>query len=382
MFVHIFLNRLKCLVRDRQMLFWTLLYPLLLAALFGMAFSNLGNADNFTSIPIAVVNNAQYQDSAGFQSALQLVSDENSASTNKLFHIRLESKEEADADLQNNNIKGYILLDNGTNLIVKESDIAQSIIKQFLDTYLQTASAYQTIVQANPAAAAHLAAPSSQSYISELAPGDRFPTATESFISFYGLIGMTCLFGGFWGRKQISDNQADLTPQGARVNMAPIHKLKSLGYSLLAAILIQFIALMALLAFLAFVIGIDFGNQTGNILLTCLAGSMVGVAFGALIGAATKKNDHVKTILLISVSMLCSFLTGMMAANVKSAILQNAPILAYLNPANVISDAFYSLYYYSSPDRFYLSIAILFGMAGIFYLIVYLITRRQRYASI
>ncbi len=382
MFAHIFSYRLKCLVRDRQMLFWTLIFPILLAALFGMAFSNLGNADNFTSIPIAVVNNAQYQNETGFQSALQLASDENPESTNQLFHIRLESREEADADLQNSNIKGYILLDNGFHLIVKESDISQSIIKQFLDTYLQTASAYKTIAQSSPAAAMHIVSPASQNHISELTPSERFSTTPASLISFYGLIGMACLFGGFWGRKQISDHQANLSPQGARINMAPVHKLKSLGYSLLAAILIQFITLLALLAFLAFAIGIDFGSQIGYILLICLAGSMVGVAFGALIGAATKKNDHFKTILLMSASMLCTFLTGMMAANVKSAILQYAPILAYLNPANVISDAFYSLYYYSSPDRFYLSIAILFGMSGVFYFIVYLISRRQRYASI
>ncbi|MEI6101566.1 MAG: hypothetical protein WCP73_06985 [Eubacteriales bacterium] len=80
--------------------------------------------------------------------------------------------------------------------------------------------------------------------------------------------------------------------------------------------------------------------------------------------------------------MLCSILAGLMSQSIKLSITQAAPILAYINPANVISDAFYSLYYYTNHDRFFLSIAILFIMSGVFYLIVYLITRRQKYASI
>jgi ABC-2 type transport system permease protein len=255
-------------------------------------------------------------------------------------------------------------------------------MKQFLDTYLQTTAAYQTIAQANPTAAMHFTVPASQSYISSAEDGSPLTNGNGQLISYYSLIGMACLFGGFWGRKQISDHQADLSPQGARINMAPVHKLKSLGFSMLAAICIQFASLLVLLAFLNLALKVDFGSQIGYVLLTCLAGSVVGVAFGALIGAATKKSDHYKTMLLISISMLCTFLAGLMTQSIKLSIAQSAPILAYINPANVISDAFYSLYYYTNHDRFFLSIGILFIMSGVFYLIVYLITRRQKYASI
>ncbi|MEI6101565.1 MAG: ABC transporter permease [Eubacteriales bacterium] len=281
MFKHIFINRLKCLLRDRQLLFWTFVWPLMLAALFGMAFSNIGAADAFKSIPIAVVNNAQYQGNATFQAALQSVSDKNPQATNQLFSIKLESEQDAATALENNEVKGYILVDNGLQLFVKNSDIDQSIIKQFLDTYLQTSSAYKTIALANPSAAQHFTAPDSKSYISAADTGSPLSNGNGQLISFYGLIGMACLFGGFWGRKQISDHQADLSPQGARINMAPVHKLKSLGFSLLAAICIQFASLLVLLAFLNLVLKIDFGSQIGYILLTCLAGSVVGVAFGA-----------------------------------------------------------------------------------------------------
>jgi ABC-2 type transport system permease protein len=380
MFKHIFVNRLKCLVRDKQLLFWTFVFPLLLASMYGMAFTNIGSEDNFKSIPIAVVDNAEYQSNAAFQNALDSVSDANPKAASQLFHSTVETKQQADNDLKNSNITGYILFDNGAHVVVKESGINQSILKEFMDSYLQTSSAYTSIAMANPQAAQNFQQTETQSYLAEVASGKA--PQNPYMISFYGLIGMAAMFGGFWGKKQISDNQADLSPQGARINLAPVHKLKTLGYSFIAAILIQFLSLLVLVAFLIFAIKIDFGDQVGYVVLTCLAGSTVGVSFGALIGSVTNKGDHFKTTLLIAVGMLCSFLSGMMVMSVKFDVTHAAPIMAYINPANVLSDAFYALYYYSTYNRFFLELGILFGLSAVFFLIVYLITRRQRYASI
>lgn len=380
MFGHIFLTRLKCLVRDRELLFWTFLFPLILASLFGLAFSNIENVGQFKSIPVAVVNNAEYSGNKAFQAALDSVSDANQESENPLFHIRLESKEQAEADLKNNEIKGYILLENGAHVVVKESDIHQSIIKQFVDSYLQTASAYKTIVGSNPAAAQNFRFDVETGYVKETAPGKTDPSGT--LVNFYALIAMACLSGGFWGNKQITDHQANLSPQGARISLAPVHKLKSLGCSLLAAITIHFLSVLLLVAYLAFAIKVDFGSQAPYILLTSFAGSVTGVLFGAFMGSVTKKGDNFKTALLICVTLLCSFLSGMMSMGVKYTATHAVPALSYINPANLITDALYSLYYYSTYGRFFLNILLLAVFSVLFYLVVYFVTRRQKYASI
>lgn len=80
--------------------------------------------------------------------------------------------------------------------------------------------------------------------------------------------------------------------------------------------------------------------------------------------------------------MTGSFLAGMMYQNMKYIVSQNVPLLSYLNPVNLLTDAFYSLYYYDSLDRYFLNIAILSIFAIIFCAGTYLIVRRRKYASL
>ena len=47
-----------------------------------------------------------------------------------------------------------------------------------------------------------------------------------------------------------------------------------------------------------------------------------------------------------------SFLAGLMFVDMKYIIAVKAPFLSYINPAALISDAFYSLYLFDSHSRF------------------------------
>jgi ABC-2 type transport system permease protein len=379
-FSHIFVNRFKCLIRDRALVFWTLLYPVVLATLFALAFSNLSSSDAFKSIPVAVVSNAEYQGDTEFKSALDSVSDDNPDSADKLFHISVVTQQQAEDSLKNNEIKGYILLQNGPQIYVRDSGIDQTIIKQFADNYIQVSAAYKDVISKDPSAAAKLKYDGSKDFIEAVAPGKGAPNDTLTY--FYALLAMASLFGGFWGKKEIADIQADLTPQGQRINIAPVHKLKAFGASFLASVTLQFILLVILVIYLNIVLKVDFGDQLLFVLFTCLVGSFTGVTFGALIGAVVKGGEHIKTSVLIGVSLIFSFMAGMMVQSVKTIITDSVPILTYINPANLITDAFYSLYYYNTYTRFLECIGILLGMSAVFYLIVYFVTRRQRYASI
>jgi ABC-2 type transport system permease protein len=380
MFRHIFGYRLKCLLRDRMLVFWTLLYPMVLATFFALAFSNLSSSDAFTNIPVAVVDNAQYQQDTVFQSALFAVSDANPAAGQKLFHVSVVSLAKAGEDLKNNAIKGYILFDNGVKVIVKESGVDQTILKEFVDGTLQARSAYGTILALNPAAAQGFQAPDTAGYIEQTAPGKAKANGVLTY--FYALIAMAALMGGFWGNKEITAVQANLSAQAARVNMSPVHKLKALVSSFCAAILVQFLSMVLLVAYMGLALGVDFGGQLAFVLIACLAGSFAGVTLGALISALFGKNDSIKIGVLISLSMVLSFLAGLMVAGVKFIVTHAVPVMAYANPANLIADAFYSLYYFDGYARFFTNIALLLGMSAVFCLAVYFVTRRQRYASL
>ncbi|MNI64884.1 hypothetical protein D3C73_1203540 [compost metagenome] len=57
MFLNIFINRIKCLIRDKENVFWVLLFPIALATLFKLAIPDIANLVSFKTINIAVVDN-------------------------------------------------------------------------------------------------------------------------------------------------------------------------------------------------------------------------------------------------------------------------------------------------------------------------------------
>ena len=137
-----------------------------------------------------------------------------------------------------------------------------------------------------------------------------------------------------------------------------------------------------LLAFLIGGLGISFGNQIGYIALTCVVGSLTGVTFGTCIGSIVKKGEGLKIGILIGSTMIMSFLAGMMSADIKYIVMTKAPILGYLNPANLITDSFYALYYYNTHTQFFTDILLLCGFTLLFSSVTYFVLRRQKYASL
>ena len=95
-----------------------------------------------------------------------------------------------------------------------------------------------------------------------------------------------------------------------------------------------------------------------------------------------KTNENAKTGILISVTMLFSFLSGMMGITMKYVIDKNIPIINKLNPVNMITDGLYSLYYYDTYNRYYFNLISLLIFSFVLIFISYLILRRQKYDSI
>ena len=80
--------------------------------------------------------------------------------------------------------------------------------------------------------------------------------------------------------------------------------------------------------------------------------------------------------------MVACFLSGMMGITMKYVIDKNVPILNKINPASMITDGFYSLYYYDTLDRFYFNVISLLIFSALMIFISYKGLRRQKYDSI
>jgi ABC-2 type transport system permease protein len=130
------------------------------------------------------------------------------------------------------------------------------------------------------------------------------------------------------------------------------------------------------------VLGVEFGPNFGFVMLTCVVGGVMGVTFGAFLAAILKGSEGLRLAVMLTVSLLSSALAGMMFPTIKYVVVEAVPILQYVNPANLVSDAFYALYYYGPGERFTLNLLLMLAFSAVFSLAVYFVTRRQKYASI
>jgi ABC-2 type transport system permease protein len=380
MFMHVFGYRLKCLIRDKETVFWTLLFPLLLATFFYFAFGHLTvELEGFNPVKTVVVDSEAYRENVAFRQVLESLSQ---AGENQILELTVAGEQEAERLLEDGAVAGIITVGEKIRLTVKQSGINQSILKAILDEFAQTSKTVTGIVAKNPEVARQLIRDleNRKSHTEQVSFSDAVPDTMLAY--FYALIAMACMYSAFWGLRNTVDVQADLSAQGARRSVAPTHKLGVVLSDALAALAISFAEVLILLAYLVLVLGIDFGNQLGYVLLTCLAGCIAGVSFGNFVGTIIRGSEAAKIGVLIGMSMLMSFLAGLMWVDMKEVIARKAPVLSYINPAALIADAFYSLYVFDTHRRFFINIGMLCVISVVMCVASFMQLRRERYASI
>ena len=60
MFIHNFKYSLKTLFRNKELIFWTFAFPIILATFFNMAFSDIENSEKLDIINIAIIQNDDF----------------------------------------------------------------------------------------------------------------------------------------------------------------------------------------------------------------------------------------------------------------------------------------------------------------------------------
>jgi len=389
MAMHVFVYRLKCLLRDKEALFWTLAFPILLATLFYFAFGQLmGDHEGFQPVPAAVVDSTSYQMNIPLRQMLEALATPGNGQMLELTVAATD--EEAQMLLDDAKIVGFISVGEGSlvrggsavRLTVAQSGLRQSILKAILDEYAHTFATVSSIMLQNPTALSGLISQigTRLSYTRQISYSNAAPDTMLSY--FFALIAMACLYGGFWGMRNSIDVQADLSPQGARRSVAPTHKLAVVVSDFAAGFVVHLAELLVLLAYLVFVLKVDLGDQTGYVLLATIAGCVTGVSFGTLVGTLFRKSEGVKNAALIGGSMLMSFLAGLMFVNMKDIIARTMPVLSYINPAALITDAFYSLYVFENHDRFFLNLGLLMLISAAMCFASFLQLRGEKYASL
>lgn len=381
MFKHLFINKMKILLKNKAMLFWTLIFPFVLGTFFQIALGNIGESFDMKVIPIAVVNNQYYQQNEILKKVISSLSEE---SEKQLFNTVYVTESEAKQLLDDEEIDGYILLDGEKKpqMIVKTNGINQTIIKSVLDEYYQMSSATTQMISYNPEILYNGILEKvyeERNYIID----DSNENIDFSINYFFTLIAMTCLYGSLIGLEVIKDCEANLSKKGARMCMAPVNKFKIILAGLLAGYVIQLVALALLFLYLIFVLNINFGNQILPTVILAMVGCLAGTALGTFVGVSNRKSEGFKIGILIAVTMICCFLSGMMGViDIKIFFDETFPLLAKINPINIITDGLYSLFAYDNLAVYYNCLGRISIFALVLIALSFVFIRRKKYDSI
>ena len=377
MVFHLYISKLKCLFRNKENIFWSYVFPIALVTLFYFAFTNLFSSSDLKTINIAYIQDANETD------YLKDVLDTAEISKElPLFKVLYTDIEEAGKALEDDEIVAYIVNGEEPKVYVKRNGMSQTIVKSFIDNYNRGAYTIQAILSKNPQAM-------SQGLLDDVMDYKSFTTEVKNgaepdvtIIYFYALLAMTCLMAANWGLDEVVNIQGNRSNRGARINVSPIHKMKLLLINMSAAFTAHAGSIALMLLYMLKVLGIGFGDKMPQLILSCFIGEIMGLFLGATIGVWVNKSPGVQGAIATAIIMGGSFLSGMMYVDMKYIIAKNAPILSYVNPVNLVSDSFYSLYYYDNFDRFYMNISILVIMIVVLGVASYLGLRRKSYASI
>lgn len=392
MFIHNLKYSLKTLLKNKMLIFWTFAFPIILGTFFKLAFSNIENSEKLDIIDIAIVDNQELEDNQIYKQAFNKLSEEESE--NRLFNTKYVSKEEAKQLLQDDKIVGYFILENDPKVIVSNSGIDETIFKCVTDEITQTTDVVIDVAKDNIQKEImngnyNIDYEKIYRSVAELYKNQEVnikdisnSNLSYTMIEYYTLIAMACLYGGILGMVAINYNLPNMSSNGKRIAVSPTSKGKIILSSVIASYITQLIGIAILFIFTVFIFKVDYGTNLPLVILLAIVGCLAGLSIGVASASLLKTNDNVKTGVIISFTMVGCFLSGMMGITMKYIVDKNIPILNKLNPANMITDGFYSLYYYDTLDRYYFNIIslLIFSIVLIGFSILSL--RRQKYDSI
>lgn len=391
---NVFKGAIAVLARKRQLLMWSLAFPIILSTMFMVMFANLDDATSFDPVPTAVVIDHNYDDAPEFANIVEQLG---ATGADQLLDVRYYSDaDEAIEALAADEVVGIVSVNaEGSPKLTVPPDagglgmeqIGRTILNTVVDSYVRNASLLASVSTNDPMA---LADPTR---IENAFAGGNFTeqvslthaTPAQSVRYYYALLGMAALFCGQVGVLAICEMQPNLSALGARRALGATSRGKTLTATLAASWTISFICLMTAFLYMRFVGGIDFAGREGICIVGIAIAALFATSFGTFLGSLPKIGLGVKEGLLTGITCFLSLFAGLYGEpcmELADNIARSYPVLAALNPAKVVTDVFYSLYYYDSLIPFAQKAGILLAMTAVLFAGSTLFVRRQRYASL
>ena len=365
------------MIRTKEVIFWSLVFPLALATFMYLAFGKINEVtENLETIDVAVVESVQNE---MFDKILVEVSNGESPLLNPM---KMNSQDAVSA-LDGKEVDGIIHVGDTISLSVRENGLNATILSSFVDRYLQNEATLTQIAKNNPLAlnSAIQALSDDTSYFKEEKLTDGNTDNLSNY--FYAVFAMSCLFASFTGISSMFSIQGNLSPLGQRRCVAPTKKLHVVLTLFLTNEIVQFAIELITFAYMSLVLGLDLSNKYPALFLLLFVASSFGLTMGMFTGSLKKPvTEGAKMGIGVAISMVLSVMADLCVSGIMNTIEHTVPIINRLNPAALISDSFYALNTYSDYSRYTSNMVNLSAMTLILFTLTILTVRRNRYASI
>lgn len=371
--MHNFKYTLKTIFKSKALIFWTFAFPLIMATFFNMAFSDIEENEKLNVIDIAIINDSNFSENITLREGFKALSEE---TDEKLFNITYVSDEEsAKKLLDNDEVVGYLQMKDKPEVTIKTNGVNETVFKYVTDELMahqKISSIFYNVMEMDK----------SYNQVTTNIKDISRANLSYTIIEYYTLIAMTCLYGGIIGMYAVNKCLPNMSTVGKRISVSPEKKRNIIIGSAVASFIVELIGLLLLYLYTIFVLKIDYGSNIFLIFILSCAGAFTGLSLGIFVAAIFKTNENNKLGIIIAITMFGCFLSGMMGITMKYIIDKNIPILNKINPAAIITDGFYALYYYDTLDRFIFNLISLLIIAIILLVLATFALRRKKYDSI
>ncbi|MBQ8086707.1 MAG: ABC transporter permease [Lachnospiraceae bacterium] len=384
MFLNVFVNRFKIVLRSVDAILWSLAFALALGTLFYFAFKSIyKNAMNVT-VDVAVVEGKEQYDSGNITDLLHEITYEDGT---KMLNIKKVDMEEAKELLgaEEPSISGIIDLRDMSDiqLIVNENGLEASMLGGIVSILRQYSSIIVETIKSNPANVSSVVESFNKNVKGLVKSEPITGNNKDPYVTyFYNLIAMMAVMASMSGVSIPESCQANQSEVGKRVDCSPVNRVLYEISGLLSTAIVKIAITIIGLCYFIFVLKIDFGGDLPYIFMTAILATLLGLSLGFFIGHIGSFSKKTRENILTAVVVAGGFLSGLMIANIKSLIEVKCPIINRINPSAVISDAFYSLNMYGVSARFYHSIIYIVGLTLVFIVAGLIMSRRKSYASL
>jgi ABC-2 type transport system permease protein len=140
MFIRLFTYRLRVLLRNRSLLFWTFAFPIVLGLLFNLAFGDLDKIGGIEQSTVGIVSTNEANQKR-FENVLKEIKQDGKV----VFKSQVMTKKKAQEQLSDDKLSGYFTIDEKEiELFVSKSDTQQTVLKEVLNQYLQNTKKVET----------------------------------------------------------------------------------------------------------------------------------------------------------------------------------------------------------------------------------------------